>query len=99
MLEHDKLVRLDGEMFFPFRNYNFFELIVLPKNNLACMLQDMGKGRNKTNDNPANSAQGAKTSSGECICTRTTSMLIDTTNNSQQDKVLRSTHTERTSSH
>ena len=35
MPEHDKLVRLDGEMFFPLRNYNFFELIVLPKNNLA----------------------------------------------------------------
>ena len=35
MPEHDKLVQLDGEMFFPLHNYNFFELIVLPKNNLA----------------------------------------------------------------
>ena len=35
MPEHVKLVQLDGEIFFPLRNYNFFELIVLPKNNLA----------------------------------------------------------------
>ena len=63
------------------------------------VLQDTGEGCNKSNDNPAKSAQGAKTSSGECIRTRMTSMPIDTTNNSNQDKVLRSTHTETTSSH
>ena len=63
------------------------------------VLQDTDEGRNKSNDNPAKSAQGAKPSSGECIRTRMTSMAIDTTNNSNQDKVLRSTHTETTSSH
>ena len=59
----------------------------------------MGEGRNKTNHSPANSAQGAKTLSGECIRARMTSMTTDTTNNSKQDKVLRSTHTETASSH
>ena len=63
------------------------------------VLQDTGEGRNKTNDNPANSAQGAKTLSGECIRARMTSMPTDTTNNSKKDKVLRSTHTETASSH
>ena len=63
------------------------------------MLQDTGEGHNKSNDNPANSAQEAKTSSGECIRTRMTSTSIDITNNSNQDEVLRSTHTEPTLSH
>ena len=63
------------------------------------VLQDTGEGRNKSNDNPANSAQEAKPSSGECIRTRMTSTSIDITNNSNQDEVLRSTHTEPTSSH
>ena len=63
------------------------------------LLQDTGEGRNKTNNNLVNSAQGAKTSSGECIRTRMTSTPIDITNNDKQDKVLRSTHTEATSSH
>ena len=59
----------------------------------------MSEGCNKSNDNPANSTQEAKTSSGECIRTRMTSTPIDITSNSDQDEVLRSTHTERTSSH
>ena len=63
------------------------------------VLQDTGEGRNKSNDNPANSAQEAKTSSGECIRTCMTSTSIDITNNSNQDEVLQSTHTEPTSSH
>ena len=49
------------------------------------VLQDTGEGRNKTNDNQANSTQGAKTLSGECIRTRMTSMPTGTTNNSKQD--------------
>ena len=63
------------------------------------MLQDTGEGHNKTNDNSAGSAQGVKTLSGECIRARRTSMPTDTTNNSKQDKVLRSKHTETASSH
>ena len=63
------------------------------------VLQDTGERRNKSNDNPANSAQEAKTSSGECIRTLMTSTSIDITNNSNQDEVLWSTHTEPTSSH
>ena len=60
------------------------------------VLQDTGEGRNKTNDS---SAQGVKTLSGECIRARRTSMPTDTTNNSNQDKVLWSKHAETASSH
>ena len=65
------------------------------------VLQDTGEGRNKSNDNLANSAQEAETSSGECISTHMTSTSTDITNNtpSNQDEVLRSTHTEPTSYH
>ena len=63
------------------------------------VLQDMSKGCNKSNDNAANSTRKAKTSSGECIRTCMTSTPIDITNNSNQDEVLRSTHTEPTLSH
>ena len=35
MPRHDETAQLDGKMCFPLRNYNFCELIVLPKNNLA----------------------------------------------------------------
>ena len=63
------------------------------------VLQDTGEGRNKSNGNPANSAQEAKTSSGKCIHTHMTSTSIDITNNSNQDEVLRNTHTGTTSSH
>ena len=60
------------------------------------VLQDTGEGRNKY---PANSAQEAKTSSGECTHTRMTSTSIDITNNSSRDEVLWSTQTEPTSCH
>ena len=63
------------------------------------VLQDTDEGCNKSNDNPANSAQEAKTTSGECIRTRTASMSTGITNNSNQDEVLQSTHTGPTSSH
>ena len=45
------------------------------------VLQDTGKGRNESNDNPANSAQEIETSLGECICTRMKSTSTDVTNN------------------
>ena len=59
----------------------------------------MDEGRNKSNDNPANSAQEAKTSSGECIRTRMASTSTGITNNSNQDGVLQNTHTGPTLSH
>ena len=58
------------------------------------LLRDTDEGCNKSNDNPTNSAQEAKTSSGECIRTRMASTSIGITNNSNQDGVLQSTHTQ-----
>ena len=55
------------------------------------VLQDTDEGRNKSNDNPANSAQEAKTSSGECIHTHMASTTTGITNNRNQDGVLQST--------
>ena len=63
------------------------------------MLQDTDEGRNKSNDNPVNSAQEAKTSSGTCIRTRVASTSTGITNDSNQDGVSNSTHTGPTSSH
>ena len=63
------------------------------------VLQDTDEGHNKSNDNPANSAQEAKTSSGTCIRTRMANTPTDITNNSNQDGVSNSTNTGRTSSH
>ena len=63
------------------------------------VLQDTDEGRNKYNDNPANSAQEAKTLSGECIRTCMTSTSTGITNNSNQDGVWQSTHTGPTSTH
>ena len=54
------------------------------------LLQDTGEGRNKTDDNSADSAQGVKTLSGECIRGRMTGTTTDTTNDNKQDEVLRS---------
>ena len=91
---------LQGMLFYRLRD---LIMNIAPENpyhsSYRSVLQDTGEGRNKTNDNPANSAQGAKTSSGECIRTRMTGMPTDTTNNSKQDKVLRCAHTETASSH
>ena len=63
------------------------------------VLQDTDEGHNKSNDNPASSAQEAKTSSGACVRTRMTSASSGITNNSNQDGVSKSTHTGPTSSH
>ena len=63
------------------------------------VLQDTVEGRNKSNDNPASSAQETKTSSGVCIRTRMTGTSTGITNDSNQDGVSKSTHTEPTSSH
>ena len=63
------------------------------------VLQDMDEGRNKSNDNPANSAQEAKTSSRTFIRTRVASTSTGITNDSNQDGVSNSTHTGPTSSH
>ena len=63
------------------------------------VLQDTDEGRNKSNDNPANSAQETKTSSGACIPTRMVSTSTGITNNSNQDGVSNSAHTGPTSSH
>ena len=57
------------------------------------VLQDTDDGRNKSNDNPANSAQEAKTSSGACVRTRMTSASTGIINNSSQDGVPR-VHTQ-----
>ena len=51
------------------------------------VLQDMGEGRNKSNDNPAGSAEEAKTSSGACKRIHTTGTSIDGTNDIIQDGV------------
>ena len=56
------------------------------------LLQDTDEGHNKSNDNPANSAQGKKTSSGTCIRTRMVNTPTDLTNNNNQDGVSNSTH-------
>ena len=67
---------------------------------MASLLQDTDEGRNKSNDNnPVNSAQEAKTSSGACIRTRMASTSTSIINNSYQDGVSKSTHTGPTSSH
>ena len=57
------------------------------------VLQDTDEGRNKSSNNPANSAQGIETSSGACIPTRRISISTDITSNSQQDGVSNNTHT------
>ena len=49
------------------------------------MLQDTGEGRNKSNDNPAGSAEEAKTSSGTCKRIHTAGTSIDGTNDIMQD--------------
>ena len=53
------------------------------------VLQDTDEGHNKSNDNPVNSADEAKTSSGTCIRTRMTGTPTGITNNSNQDGVLK----------
>ena len=62
------------------------------------VLQDTNEGRNKSSDNPANSAQGTETSSGACIPARRISISTDITSNSSQDGVSSNTHTGTTSS-
>ena len=51
------------------------------------VLQDTDEGRNKYNNNPAKSAEEAKTSSGTSIRVHTTSTSTDVTNDSTQDGV------------
>ena len=51
------------------------------------LLQDMGEGRNRSNDNPADSAEEAKTSSGACKRIHTAGTSIDGTNDIIQDGV------------
>ena len=51
------------------------------------VLQDTGEGRNKSNDNPAGSAEEAKTSSGACKQIHTAGTSIDGTNDIIQDGV------------
>ena len=63
------------------------------------VLQDTDEGRNKSNDNPANPAQGTETSSGACISARRTNISADITSNSNQDGVSSDTHTGPTPSH
>ena len=63
------------------------------------VLQDTDEGRNKSSDNPANSAQGTETSSGACIPTRRVSISTDITSNSHQDGVSNNTHTGPAPSH
>ena len=63
------------------------------------VLQDTDEGRNKSSDNPANSAQGTETSSGACIPTRRISISTDITSNSNQDGVSNNTHTGPAPSH
>ena len=50
-------------------------------------LQDTDEGRNKSNDNLANSAGEAETSSGTSIRVHTASTSTDVTNDSTQDVV------------
>ena len=63
------------------------------------VLQDTDEGCNKSNDNPANPAQGTETSLGACIPTRRISISTGITSNSSQDGVSSNTHTRPTSSH
>ena len=63
------------------------------------VLQDTDEGRNKSSNNPANSAQGTETSSGACIPTRRISIPTDITSNSNQDGVSNNTHTGPAPSH
>ena len=63
------------------------------------VLQDTDEGRNKSNDNPANTAKGTETSSGACISARRTSISADITSNSDQDRVSSDTLTGPTTSH
>ena len=51
------------------------------------VLQDTDEGRNKSNDNPANSAGEVKTSSGGSTRIHTASTSTDVTNDSIQDGV------------
>ena len=63
------------------------------------VLQDTDEGRNKSSNNPANSAQGTETSSGTCIPTHRISIPTDITSNSNQDGVSNNTHTRPAPSH
>ena len=51
------------------------------------LLQDTGEGRNKSNDNPANSAEEAKTSSGDSMRKHTASAATEGINHIIQDGV------------
>ena len=63
------------------------------------VLQDTDEGCNKSNDNPANSAQETNTSAGVCIPARRVSISTDITSNSHQDEVSTNTYIGPTSSH
>ena len=63
------------------------------------VLQDTDEGRNKSIDNPANSAQGTETPSGAYIPTRRVSISNDITSNSHQEGVSNNTHTRPVPSH
>ena len=63
------------------------------------MLQDTDEGRNKSSDNPANSAQGTETPSGAYIPTCRASISNDITSNSHQEGVSNNTHTGPVPSH
>ena len=58
------------------------------------VLQDTGEGRNKSNDNPANSAEEAKTSSGASMQIHTASASTDGTNDIIQDGVSNNTQNQ-----
>ena len=60
------------------------------------MVQVLDEGRNKSSDNPANSAQGP---SGAYIPTRSVSISNDITSNSHQEGVSNNTHTRPVPSH
>ena len=60
------------------------------------VLKDMGEGRNKYTDNPA---QETETSSGACTTACKASISSDLTNNSTRDRVSCDVHTKPISSH
>ena len=97
LIEHCPTLKMRADLFTkPLQGMLFYRLRDLIMNiapespyhsSHRSVLQDMGEGRNKSNDNPASSAGEAKTSSGVCTQTHTTGTSIDGTNDIIQDGV------------
>ena len=75
------------------------EADALEEGKFFSLLQDTDEGRNKSSNNPANSAKETETSSGACIPTCRMSISTDITSDSNEDGVSNNTHTGPAPSH